>query len=206
MMNAELERILCSGARQSNEFTYALLDERVTYQKMLKKEEALAELTSRYFKSRGPATIRDFATWSGLTIADCKKGIEMMISLMQKEVIEGQEYFFDPNTSLSSRLPDKIWLLPIYDEFIMGYKDRSAIMTSKANAPFRYNCMIVYNGQVIGTWKRTLSKNAIDFEYELFKPLNKFQSKTFDEAIKQLSEFMNLRVNRIMTVRKTTPR
>jgi len=206
MMKAELEGILCSGARQGNQFTYALLDERVTHKKMFKKEEALAELTSRYFKSRGPATIRDFATWSGLTIADCKKGIEMMIHFLQKEVIEGQEYFFNPHTSLSSKQPDKICLLPIYDEFIMGYKDRSAIMTSKGNAPFRFDCMIVYNGQIIGTWKRTISKNAIDFEYDFFKPLNKHQSETFDEAIKQLSAFMNLRVNRIVTVQKTTNR
>jgi hypothetical protein len=169
---------------------------------MLKKEEALAELTSRYFTSRGPATIRDFSTWSGLKIADCKKGIEMMNRLIQKEVIEGQEYFFNPNTSLSSRQPDKIWLLPIYDEFIMGYRDRSAIMPSKANAPFRYDCMIVYNGQIIGTWKRTLSKNTIDFEHAFFKPLNKLQSEIFDEAINRLSEFMNLRVNRIMTEKR----
>jgi hypothetical protein len=202
MMNAELEGILCSGARHNNQFTYALLDERVKHKKMLKKEEALAELTSRYFTSRGPATIRDFSTWSGLKIADCKKGIEMMNRLIQKEVIEGQEYFFNPNTSLSSRQPDKIWLLPIYDEFIMGYRDRSAIMPSKANAPFRYDCMIVYNGQIIGTWKRTLSKNTIDFEHAFFKPLNKLQSEIFDEAINRLSEFMNLRVNRIMTEKR----
>lgn len=200
MMNAELEGILCSGARQGNQFTYALLDERVARNKLLKKEEALAELTSRYFKSRGPATLRDFATWSGLKIADCKKGIEMMIHLLQKEVIEGKEYYFSPDTSLSSRQPDKIWLLPIYDEFLMAYRDRSAILTSKGNASFRYDCMIVYNGQIIGTWKRTLTKNAINFEHNFFKPINRIQSKIFDEAIKKLSEFMNLRVNRIMSV------
>ena len=51
--------------------------------------------------------------------------------------------------------------------------------------------MVVYNGQIIGTWKRTLSKNAIDFEFDFFKPLNKLQSETLDETIKQLSEFMN---------------
>lgn len=206
MMNAELEGILCSGKRQGNQFTYALLDERVTHKEILNKEEALAELTSRYFKSRGPATIRDFATWSGLTMADCKKGIEMMIRFLQKEVIEGQEYFFNPQTSIPSKQPYKIYLLPIYDEFIMGYKDRSAIMISKGNEPFRYDCMIVCSGQIIGTWKRTLSKNSIDFEYDFFKPLNKLQSKAFDKAVTQFGEFMNLRINKIVTVQKTTKR
>ena len=194
MMNAELEGIICSGPRRANQFTYALLDERVTHKKMLNKEEALAELTSRYFRSRGPATIRDFATWSGLPIADCKKGIEMVITHLQKEVIEGQEYYFNPNTSLSSKQPDKFCLLPIYDEFIMGYKDRGAIMTPNVIAPFRYDCMIVYNGLVVGTWKRTILKNTIEIEYDFSKPLNKLQTTLFDEAVNRFSEFLNLKV------------
>lgn len=198
MMHAELEGIICSGARQGNQFTYALLDERVKYKKSLEKDEALAELTIRYFNSRSPATVKDFSTWSGLTMTDCKKGIEMIKPLLQKEVIENQEYLFTSNISLADKQADKIYLLPIYDEFIMGYKDRSAIMALKNNASFRYDCMIVFDGQVIGTWKRTILKNGIDLEYDFFKSLNKHQSKTFDEAVNRLSEFTNLKVNRLL--------
>ena len=197
MMNAELEGIICSGVRQGNQFTYALLDERVPYNKMPEKEEALAELTSRYFKSRGPATIKDFATWSGLTITDCKKGIEMINTFLQKEVIDGQEYYFNTIPSLLRKPLKRIYLLPIYDEFIMGYKDRNAIMALKENASFLYDSMIVYDGQVIGTWKRSILKNSIDLEYDFFKHLNKNQNKGFDEAINHFSEFMNLRNNRL---------
>ncbi len=196
MMYAELEGIICSGARQGNQFTYALLDERVKHKKSLEKDEALAKLTTRYFNSRNPATVKDFATWSGLTISDCKKGIEMIKPLLKKEIIEQQEYFFNPNISLTDKQPDKIYLLPIYDEFIMGYKDRNAIMALENNASFRYDCMIVFNGQVIGTWKRTILKNGIDLEYDFFKPLNKHQNKTFDEAVNRFSEFTNLKINR----------
>jgi hypothetical protein len=206
MMNAELEGIICSGARQGNKFTYALLDERVQHKKSLGKDEALTELTTRYFNSRNPATVKDFATWSGLTITDCKKGIEMIKPLLKKEVIEQQEYFFNPNISLSDKQANKIYLLPIYDEFIMGYKDRSAIMTLGNNASFRYDCMIVFDGRVIGTWKRTISKNAIDIAFDFFKPLNKYQSKTFDGAVNHFSEFMNLKVSRVQLNKKTTNR
>jgi hypothetical protein len=202
MMNAELEGIICSGPRQGNQFTYALLDERVTNRKKLKKEEALAELTIRYFQSRGPATIRDFATWSGLTTAVCKTGVEMISSMLQKEVIEGQEFYFNPTTSRTRKRPDRICLLPIYDEFIMGYKDKSAIMTLKGKASFRYDCTIVYNGQIIGTWKRIVSKNTIDLAYDIFISLGKPQRELLDEAINQLGEFMNLKVKRIKTEHK----
>jgi hypothetical protein len=196
MMYAELEGIICSGPRQGNQFTYALLDERVKHKKSLEKEEGLAELTTRYFNSRSPATVKDFSTWSGLTVTDCKKGIEMIKSPLKKEVIEQQEYFFNPNVSLPDKHSDKSYLLPVYDEFIMGYKDRSAIMTLKNDAQFRYDSMILFNGQVIGTWKRTISKSAIDMEFDFFKPLNRNQSRAFDEAVNRFSEFMNLKVNR----------
>ena len=202
MMNAELEEIICSGARQGNQFTYALLEERVTHQKLLNHEEALAELTGRYFRSRGPATIRDFATWSGLKVSDCKKGIQMMAHLLQKDVVEGQEYFSVPPTTPSSKMLDTIYLLPVYDEFIMGYKDRSAFFIANETVAFRYDCMMVCNGQIIGTWKRTLSKNAINFQYDCFKRISRRQMEALDEAIQRLSDFMKMKVNRSGTPQK----
>lgn len=195
MMNAELEGIICSGARQGNQFTYALLDERAGRGRSPEKDEALTELTIRYFRSRSPATVKDFATWSGLTITDCKRGIEMTKPLLQKVIIDQQEYYFGTDASLQSKQYDKIHLLPVYDEFIMGYKDRSAMMTLKGAYPFRYDSMIISGGQVIGTWKRTLLKNAINIELDLFKPLKKAQSRAYDEVVNRFGEFMKLKVN-----------
>lgn len=196
MMHAELEGIICSGSRKGNQFTYALLDERIRYRKSLERTDALAELTTRYFSSRGPATIKDFATWSGLTISDCKNGVEMLKPLLEKEITEGQEYFFNPKAALPEKQSDKMHLLPVYDEFIMGYKDRSAIMTLKNNAPFLHDCMIVFRGQIIGTWKRTVLKKSIETAFDFFKPLNRKQSTALDEAVNRFSGFMNQIVNR----------
>ena len=120
----------------------------------------------------------------------------MIKPLLGKEVIEQQEYFFNLNISLPAKQAGRIYLLPIYDEFIMGYKDRSALMVFGNNASFRYDCMIVFDGQIIGTWKRTISKNAIDIEFDFFRPLNKYQNKTFDKVVNRFSEFTNLKVNR----------
>ena len=120
----------------------------------------------------------------------------MIKPLLEKEVIEQQEYFFNLIISLPDKQVDKIYLLPIYDEFIMGYKDRSALMAFGNNASFRYDCMIVFDGQIIGSWKRTISKNAIDIEFDFFRPLNKYESKIFDKAFNRFREFSNLRVNR----------
>ena len=196
MMNAELEGIICSGARRGNQFTYALLDERVKHKKAMEKDSALAELTHRYFKSRGPATVNDFSTWSGLTVTDCKKGFESVEGSLRKETIDKKEYFFGKDLNPSDNHASKIHLLPTYDEFIMGYKDRTAIMPVKTKTPIRYDSMIVLDGIVIGSWKRTVLKNEIDLEYAFNTPLKRAQRKLFDEAMDRFSEFMNLKVNR----------
>src|SRR5262245_24524323 len=70
MIRAELDAVICSGPLRGKQFTYALLDERVPKCRTLKRDEALAELTIRYFTSHGPALLRDFVWWSGLTITD----------------------------------------------------------------------------------------------------------------------------------------
>ena len=78
MMRAELDGVICSGARRGRQFTYALLDERVPPSRPLPREEALAELTRRYFTSHGPAQVQDFSWWSGLTIADARAGLALV--------------------------------------------------------------------------------------------------------------------------------
>jgi hypothetical protein len=198
MMYAELGAVICSGARQGNQFTYALLEERVPASDLLSIDEALEKLTGMYFTSRGPATIRDFSTWSGLTMADCRKGLEMTESHLVKEVIEAQTYYFPGNINLKSTTYPEISLLPVYDEFIMGYKDRSAIFqlrkSLKPDLPF-YDCMIVYDGQIIGTWKRTILKESIIMQCQFFRPLNKNQRNRFDKAIRRFETFTDKAVN-----------
>lgn len=200
MMYAELAGIICSGARQGNQFTYALLEERVgNTGKSADRDGALAELATRYFKSRGPATVNDFATWSGLTVSDCKKGTELIKRLLNKEVIAGREYFFTENGSLTDHEVKKVYLLPVYDEFIMGYKDRTPAMimknTLEKNPGYRYDCMIVYDGQVIGTWKRTMSKTAIDMNVQFFSPPGKQELRAFESAVQRFGEYTGMNVS-----------
>src|SRR5205814_5605181 len=76
MIRAELDGVICSGPRRGKQFTYALIDERAPHARTLGREEALAELTRRYVSSHGPATLRDYVWWSGLTVRDAKIGLE----------------------------------------------------------------------------------------------------------------------------------
>lgn len=194
MMQAELEGIICSGPRDGKQFTYALLDERVPKSRTLTKEESVAELAKRYFKSRGPAQIEDFVMWSGLTVKDAKLGIAALPKDFVTEEIDEKNYIYFPH-SKSSAKTQSTFLMPDYDEYGMSYKDRSAIYNlppkildnPKLNIP--YNRMIVVDGQIVGSWKRTIKGNEIDIELNYFKKLNKKQEQAVQIAVKNFCSF-----------------
>ncbi len=89
-MYAELEGVICSGPRREKQFTYALLSDRAPEARCLPRDEALAELTRRYFRSHGPATVRDSVWWSGLRTADAKRGLEM--NRARSDEVDGLKY------------------------------------------------------------------------------------------------------------------
>ena len=161
-------------------------------------EEALAELTRRYFTSKGPATVNDFATWSGLTLTDCKIGIAINSACLQKVVISGADYYLKESTSLEVEPIENICLLPVYDEFIMGYKNREAYFqlknTLKTPLEFRYDSMIIADGQIIGTWGRTVKQKSIAIVLQFFKPLGKNKINLLEKVMHRLGEFTGLTV------------
>ena len=200
LLNAELDTIVCSGGRRGKQFTYALLDERVPLVKKLDRDVALADLTRRYFTSHGPATVQDYAWWSGLTTADAKAGIELLKPRIKNEVLDGQTYWYSASMPLVKDIPHTAWLLPAYDEYMVGYTDRMVIIDPQHSkmldgfAGALLNNSLVIDGRIVGTWKRTLRKNAVAIELKLLTSLNKTQTRARDEAVERYSRFLDLPV------------
>ncbi|MGH7638621.1 MAG: winged helix DNA-binding domain-containing protein, partial [Gemmatimonadaceae bacterium] len=125
MMQAELDAVICSGPRRGKQFTYALLDERAPPSKPRDRDASLEDLTLRYFATRGPATVADMSWWSGLAPADVKRGIEIAGKRLRKVDLDGRSHWF----SEKQRVPRQrttAHLLPNYDEYFIGLRDRSA--------------------------------------------------------------------------------
>jgi hypothetical protein len=200
MMRGELDGIICSGARRGKQFTYALLAERAPHARMLARDEALAELTTRYFMSHGPATIQDFVWWSGLTVADAKAGLAMVTSHLQQETINGQTYWFSPSLQPVQYLSQTAYLLPNFDEYTVGYTDRSAIFdalhTHKLDprGGLLTNTMVL-DGQVVGTWKRAFKKNAAVIEANPFTPLSNTEVRAFAASANRFGAFLRMPVD-----------
>jgi hypothetical protein len=197
LMWAELEMVICSGPMVEGKNTYALFDERVRNTKGRTREQSLKALASRYFQSHGPATIADFTNWSGLPPADARRGLELIRKSLCSEQIAGQTYWFkEVNTPLGQNDPE-VWLLPAFDEFIIGYKDRCACLQTKhKSTAIGVNGMfwpvIVVNGQVIGLWKRTIAKGEVSVELKYFsgrKPSDSSVRRAIDDRVEQVRVF-----------------
>jgi hypothetical protein len=169
--------ILCQGPRVGKEQTFTLLDTWTAEGEQLPDEAALTKLATLYFTSHGPATAQDFAWWTGSTLTDARKGIQGARTALQCEKIEGAEYYKGPDQPEDDFVPS-VWLLPGYDEYILGYKDRSAVLrpgdinyvVPGNNGVFRP--MIVVDGQITGTWTRTFKKQYLEVSLEPFLPMS----------------------------------
>ena len=152
MMHAELELVVCSGPYRGRHSTYALLEERAARVPALGRDEALAELTKRFFTSHGPATVRDFVWWSGLTTADARRGLEMVRA--RRAEIEGLTYWTTSSEATRRRRPRGVYLLPIYDEYLVAYRDRVAVPHGAATLVLgTVQHALIVDGQVAGTWR-----------------------------------------------------
>jgi hypothetical protein len=198
IMHAELDALICSGPRRGKQFTYMLLEERVPPVKPLQRDEALAELIRRYFTSHGPAQVQDFTWWSGLTAADTKKGLNLVGSQVARETVDGKEFWFVPGDP--APMPRTTYLLPNYDEYTIAYKDRRHFYNAsdfqspiaRDNVPFAH--MIVMNGRIIGTWKRTLAKSAVRVEAKFLHPPSASEQSALNVALERYGEFLGLPV------------
>jgi hypothetical protein len=195
MLQAELDGIVCSGPRRGKQFTYMLLNERAPHAKSLRRDEALVELTRRYFSSHGPATLKDFTWWSGLTISDAKAGLESLGSEFIHEVIGKQTYWFSASQSEAKEIPLTAHLIPVLDEYIVAYRDPSLIYDSvfAEQAKNRnFVSTIAMDGRIAGEWKPVFKKDAVEIVAYPFTKFTPAQKRALDAAAHRYSEFLGL--------------
>jgi len=161
VLRAELDGVVCSGPMEGKQFTYMLFDERVpAATKTFVRDEALAELAGRYFKSHGPATVHDFVWWSGLTVADANLAIELIDRDLRKEMVEEKLYVRPRVRRAAMPWTYSTHLLPAFDEYNVAYKARHLVIDGAAPLSTwdLLGPMIIVDGKAVGTWKRTGDK------------------------------------------------
>jgi hypothetical protein len=200
LVRAEQDAIICSGARRGKQFTYALLDERVPSAAAIERDESLARLIKTYFATRGPATARDFAWWAGLTVTDAKRGIELAGSELAYESVAREKYWFARSMKSVASTSPIAHLLPNYDEYFIGFRDRSAIAQrlQKGGVETTISGLIAntvtIDGQVVGGWKRTLTGEVVLVELTLLTSLTSAERKAINAAVQRYEAHLGLPV------------
>jgi hypothetical protein len=187
--------VLCFGHREGKQHTVALLEEWVPSARDLEREEALGELARRYFTSHGPATVQDFAWWSGLTVAEARIGIDGARAALVSERIGNRTFWLVPSTAV--RASTAAHLLPAWDEFTVAYRDRTDILDPRF--ALRVNAgggvlkpVIVRRGQVVGTWQRTIEKRGVVVRPTFFARAGQAERAAVGVAARTYGRFLGL--------------
>lgn len=186
ILRAELEGIVCSGADQEGKPTYTLLDEHIPFCRNLHREEALAELAIRYFRSHSPATLKDFVWWSGLTATEAKQATGLVSEQLIREISGSQELLCYAFCKVG-KTKNIMHFLPPFDEYLISYKDRTAVLPQEHH-PKAFNKwgsfypVILYEGQIVGNWKKTIKKGDITFTTSFFEPSPEMDSNLLKKA------------------------
>jgi hypothetical protein len=190
---------LCIAPNIGTEQTFVRLDEWVPDPHRPDREEALATIALRYFRGHGPTTRQDFAGWTGLTVADARRGIAGAGDQLATVRVEGTEMYLDP--ALLDGVPatartGEVRVLPGFDEYLLGYKDRSLMLAEEhkqaiipgGNGVFQ--ATVVRDGRVIGVWKRTLGKARVQIAVRPLVPLRKIDRVRIERAFEEYARFI----------------
>ncbi len=198
LMHAELELLICSGGLDGKQQTYAPLEERARQAASLPREEALAELTKRYFTSHGPATPKDFGWWASLTLADARLGIDLLAAELESMEVGGRTYWSRSSAASPAAPAPRAHLLQAYDEYVNAYSESKDVFDVEGLArvvpPDRtmFAHAVLLDGQVVGHWRRRLAREAMTIDVQLAVTLDGAGRDAVDDAVERYGRFVGL--------------
>ncbi|MCU1515795.1 MAG: hypothetical protein JWQ75_516 [Pseudarthrobacter sp.] len=217
IMHAEVSGVLVSGTPVRSRGgalrqTYALFDERVPAGSAVAptRPEALAELARRYFTSRGPATVRDCADWSGLTMAEVRQGVQLALDAdpdaLGTTAIDGVVFYH--RTGGHHPGPEgagpRIDLIQCYDEYVMGYSATRHYLGGNApvfpeeGAPMH---VVLLDGRMVGSWRHALLPGRCELDIRLSGPGDPAPGSALaaavDDAVDRYGAFLGIPAVRV---------
>jgi len=200
VMRAELDGLIASGPRRGKQHTYALVSERAPTQTVLEGDAALAELTRRYFASHGPATVKDFAWWSSLTLTQVRHGIALLGGELETVDVDGLRYLWSPATVDAAGATPAAQVLQAYDEYVIAYTESRAVANA-AGLPLNPGDenttvhAVIVDGQLVALWRRHTRDAAIIATVRLLRPLTTRQRREIDAAFARYAAFAGVPVH-----------
>jgi hypothetical protein len=186
------EGVICHGPRAGAQDTFVLLDEWVSAGKPRPRDEALADLALRYFTSHGPATLKDFAWWAGLPLADARRGLAGALPSLAVDDEDGQSVWGPPGRQPSREKRTIARLLPPFDELLVAYRDRSAALDPIHAGKLKtlLSPTIAIGDRIIGTWTRRTAKSGVTIIPRYFGAPTQSELRAIQSAMRRYREFL----------------
>jgi hypothetical protein len=175
--------LVCGGPRRGKQPTFVLLDEWLPPAKTPTRDEALATLAVRYFSSHGPATLQDFAWWTGLLVKEAQAAMALAGPSTVRDA--------PPRARSGSAT-----LLPVWDEYLVAYQDRSAATSGLGPERGRMQVvgspLILIDGRVRGAWRRTVTPRAVRVLIDPWMPLTRAERRAVEKAADRYAGFLGM--------------
>lgn len=193
--------VLCLGANRESEQTFARLVDVAPPGPEPDRAEALALLATRYVRSHGPVSVHDLARWADLSVTDSRSGLAAARGVVAQQ-IGGRELFSDeahldgaadPGPG-ADPLPGRA--LPGFDEFVIGYRDRSAQLdpdlerTIVPGGNGVFTNTLVIQGRVVGTWRRRELAGRVELLAAPLRAIGARDREALEAALAGYAEFL----------------
>ncbi len=199
------ECFLCFGPRVGKQPSFVLFEEWLPGARRFRGDEALAALAVRYFASHGPATARDLAWWSGLTLGESRRAALAAGTELSRETFSGDEYLTAAASESLGRAR-RVHVLPAFDELLVGYRYGGtfvdAAVTKRVRSGGMIHAVVVVDGHVAGTWARRLTAREVRCRIAAFEPLSADALSGAERAFERYARFLG----RTLHLEKSTPR
>jgi hypothetical protein len=134
--------------------------------------------------------------WSGLTVRDARRGLEMLGRGVEHEEVDGKAYWFI-GTATARGYSSVTYLLGLYDEYLIGYKDRSAALDrSRWNEAITdpFSAPIVVDGQVAGGWRKSAKGDLMVITLTPLRSFTRNEGAALNEAARAYGDFLRVDV------------
>jgi hypothetical protein len=174
--------------------TFAMLEDWVPGRRDLGDEEGLAVVVERYVRSHGPVHEKDVAGWFGGTLRDVRAAVASLGPRLTTADHDGTTLLL--HAEAESPTEPLTVLLPAFDEFLLGHKDRSAVLApehARAVVPGGNGVFlgtVLVDGSVVGTWRRQERRDRVEVTVTPFEPLSRRTARAVESAALAYAAFV----------------
>jgi hypothetical protein len=199
---AVVEGLVCYGPEQSggkrNEAVFILVDHWLRKQKRVDEFTAQQTLLRNYLRCYGPATVQDFAFWSGIGMKESREIWNSLLDEMAEVSIEGQNKCIlssDLESLAESKLEeDAVRLLPGFDPYLLAHARKDHMLNDKYYKRVYRNQgwitpAILVNGKIAGVWSCTKKEKKFSLKAELFEKISRRQRTGIHDEAENLGGF-----------------